>query len=187
MKLQNMRPLQEWPILAQSVLCKSKKLMQHIISSSSVPSQQPQEVHCVHDSKRWAICTIHSVISISAWQNKKNELLDCRHPRGVFHPNPVWLSILWMAENNGQLQHCTVKSCHTKTGLEIFVIIIPKDSLVATNPTKASFWNETNYRIKVKLNKKKLIRIKYSAVFTDYILLGPWSCSRTMIEGLVHW
>ena len=50
---------------------------------------------------------------------------------------------------------------HTKTGLKIFVIVIPKEGLAGTNPFKLSFGMTPTTEL-------------YSVVLTDYIL---WSVS----------
>ncbi len=50
--------------------------------------------------------------------------------------------------------------CHAKTGLKIFVVVMPKEGLAGICPTKPCF----GMTLTVEL---------YSFVFTDYILLLP--------------
>ena len=55
--------------------------------------------------------------------------------------------------------HLTSELCHSKTGLEIFVVVIAKVGFAGTSPTKPAFV----VTLTIKL---------YFAVFADYILLS---------------
>ncbi len=56
-----------------------------------------------------------------------------------------------------------IELCHIKTGLKIYVSVIPKEGLPGTTSSQAFFWYDTNYRI-VFCGLHRLYFIYYNGV-----------------------